>query len=165
MKMMKRIVCNYMFNYFGGEQFEGKRITEAGITLAVKVYKNSKEVLFENGVEPKAGNRYIPDIYEVSLNRNGQLIIEKNQFVEKMFQDVFGWDKIESNVTGYFINTACESNGWEEKLPAEFQNTPSNEPVVLTKQVFDSFLTHNTKDLGMPDDKRAQTSYIKFCNA
>lgn len=162
--MKKRIVCDYTFNYFGGEQFEGKRITGAGVLLTIKVYKDGKEIFFEDNDEPKAGNRYISDAYEMFL-KNGQLVIQKNLFVEKLFQDSHGWNKIEAEVTGYFVNTACDSNGWEEKLPADFQNTPPNEPVVLTKQLFDSFLTHNINDLGTSDDKRAQAPCIRFCNA
>ena len=162
---MQKIVCDHTFNYFGSDMLNGKRIIGAGVTLAVKVYKNGTELLFKEGAEPKAGNRYLSDVHEVSLNKNGQLVVTKNLFVESLFKDAYGWDKVEANITGYFINISCESNGWEEKLPAAFENSPVSESVTMTEQSFTDFLTHNKNDFGTSNDKQAQAPCIRFCNA
>lgn len=47
----KTIAYDYLFNYFGKDVFNGKVITGACVQLAIKVYKNEKEIKFIE--EPK----------------------------------------------------------------------------------------------------------------
>lgn len=44
---LKTIAYEYLFNYFGGDVFNGRIITGASIQLAIRAYKDGKEVKFK----------------------------------------------------------------------------------------------------------------------
>lgn len=54
----KRIVYNYLFNYFGGDKWNGSIVGGASIDLEFHIYKDGKEVLFGEDEEPSIGDSF-----------------------------------------------------------------------------------------------------------
>lgn len=99
---LKTIAYDYLFNYFGKDIFKGKIITGACVQLAIKAYKDGKEVKFTE--EPKANNRFYCDNFKVSFDTDKLYIIEKDIIVDKLYRIIYGWDKIDYEVIGFTLD-------------------------------------------------------------
>lgn len=139
----KTIAYDYLYNYFGKDTFKGKIITGACVQLAIRVYKDDKEVKFIE--EPKYEHTYFSDIYKVSIDRNKLFTICKNLRVDKLFRLVFGWDKIESNVVGYTLDYQDSIID----LPG-FNNIPYLLTMEVSEKDFRDFLSMHIDDFDIP---------------
>lgn len=138
----KTIAYDYLFNYFGGDTFNGKIVVSASIQLAIRAYKNGKEVKFTE--EPKCGNAHFDENYKISFNKKTLFSIHKDLRVDNLFRLCFGWDKIESEVIGYTLD-------YLDKLPDE-----------VSESDFRNFLSSHSKDFDISDNKNAQVPSISY---
>lgn len=161
-KEYKTIVYDYMFNYFGGDSYKGKTIMGACVQLAIKAFKNGKEIKFAE--EPKkCKNVYWCDNYKVSFDKDNLFIVEKDIIVDNLFRLRYGFDKIEAEVVGYTLDYLSSLPDSERKdLPKEFQNLPFTEPMEVSGEVFREFLREHIDDFDISDNRNAQVPSISF---
>lgn len=158
---MKTIAYDYLFNYFGKDVFKGEVITGASVQLAIKAYKNGKEVKFEE--EPKVNNYDYSDIFKVSFDIDKLYIIEKDIRADKMFCINYGWDNIDYEIIGFSLDYLDKlPDGFEEKLPVQFRGFPCSAPMEVSKEEFETFLKGHIKDFNISDNINAQVPSISF---
>lgn len=164
MKKNKRIAYDYLFNYFGGDKQDGKLINGAVITLNIRAYKDGKEVLFEEGKEPKTHGKYLSNIFDVCFDRENQFTIKRNLQTDNLFRLVFGWERIEASVIAYHLDVVVGRIGDEKEngLPEEFQNLPIAEPMAVTEEIYRKFLADHVGDFDISDNKQAQVPSVTF---
>ena len=73
---LKTIAYEYLFNYFGGDVFNGRIITGASIQLAIRAYKDGKEVKFKE--EPNKDGYYYNENFKVSFDKDKLFIVKKD---------------------------------------------------------------------------------------
>lgn len=130
---------NYWFNYFGGEVFERKTIVGASIDVAIKIYKYGKIIDFdENSGEEASYGKYLSDVFKVSVDRQTAYRIEKNIYVDNLFRLDKDYDKIEFEVTGYYLEG------------------DAGNAVKVTEDVFRKFILDHISDFDISDNKNAQ---------
>lgn len=163
--MGKRIVYSYFFNYFGGAAYEDRTVLGAGIDLNIRAYKDGKEVFFEDGKEPKAGDMYLSSVFKVSYNRDVQFAVTRNIFADNMFRLAFGWEDISYEVAGYSLDVAEGKAGdlkEFEGLPDSIRNLPVSGPVYVTEEAFRAFLKGHADDFDIRDNEDAQVPAVGF---
>lgn len=157
----KTITYDYLFNYFGGDVFKGKIITGASIRIAIKAYKNDKEIKFRK--EPKANNRFYNENFKVSFDTDKLYIIEKNIIVDNLYRIKYEWDKIDYEIVGYSLDYLDElSNDLREMLPESFKNIPCSASMDVSKEEFETFLKSHIKDFDISDNMNAKAPSISF---
>ena len=167
----KSIAYDYLFNYFGGDSHEGRIVTGASITMAIRCYKNGEEIRFDvNEGEPYvSGNgftAYMFDIFNVSIDRKNIIKIKKNLYTDNLFKMIYGWDKIEYEIVNYNLEVAeglLKNTNPENDLPEELQDVLVTEPIEVDSDVFMNFISQRINDFDISDNKLAQCpsySYI-----
>lgn len=157
----KIITYDYLFNYFGKDTFKGKIITGACVQLAIRVYKDGKEVKFTE--EPKYENTYLCEIYKVSFARKNLFTVHKNLRVDNLFRVIFGWEKIESEVVGYTLNYLEEMpDEIMEDMPEQFKNIPCSSPMEVSEKDFRNFLIKHIEGFDISDNINAQISSVSY---
>lgn len=158
---LKAIAYEYLFNYFGGDVFNGRIITGASIQLAIRAYKDGKEVKFKE--EPSKHGYYYNENYKVSFDKDKLFIVEKDIKVDNFYRIVYGWDKIEYEIVGYcldYLDKAPED--FIEKLPVEFRNLPFSTSMEVSKEEFETFLKTHIDDFNISDNINAQVPSFIF---
>lgn len=157
----KSIAYDYLF-YFSKEiLFNGKTILGAGIQLAIRAYKDGKEVKFWN--EPRYKDIHYEANYDVVFNRENLFVIEKNLIVDNLFRIVMEWDKIEAEVHGYFLDyLSCLPEEIERDIPEDLKGFSCIEPMFISEEEFRIFLIENWNDFGIPNNIRAQVPSDSF---
>lgn len=157
-KEKKTIVYDYLFKYLGGDAFKGKIITGASIQLAIKAYKNGKEVKFKE--EPKSNNRfYYCDNFKVSFDTDKMYAVEKNIIVDNLYRIIYGWDKIDYEVVGFNLEYSEE---FSYDLPVPLKGCIVQTPMVVSEEEFTTFLKEHMKDFNIRDNIDAQVLSISF---
>lgn len=147
--------------YYGKDIFKGKVITGASIQLAIKSYKNGKEVKFKE--EPKANNYYFCDNFKVSFDVDKLYVIEKNMKADNSYRINYGWDKIDYEIIGFSLDYLDElPEGVREKMPVQFRNMPCSAPMEVSREEFETFLKEHIKDFNISDNINAQVPSISF---
>lgn len=160
-KELKTIVYDYLFNYFGGDTYEEKIITGACVQLAIKAYKDGKEIKFAE--EPKCNNTYWNHNFKVSFSKENVFIIEKNLKVDNLFRLVYGFDKIEAEVVGYTLDYLSSlSEDVKKDLPVEFKDLPCAEPMEVSEEIFRQFVMSHKDDFDITDNINAQVPSVSF---
>lgn len=157
----KTIAYDYLFNYFGGDTYRGKIITGACLQLAIKAYKDGKEIKFVK--EPKYNDIYWCDNFRVSFDREKVFVVKKNLKVDNLFRLVYGFDKIEAEVIGFtldFLSSLSESE--KKDLPKELQDFPCSEPMEVTEEAFKHFIMSHKDDFDISDNINAQVPSVSF---
>lgn len=160
---MKTVAYDYLFNYFGNATYNGRHITGASISIAIRVYKDGKEVKFEDSKEPTTNGRYLCDIFDVSFDRDKLFVIERNLYVDNLFRLVFDFEKIEVEIVGFYLDYLIGSGkDYVPDLPDEIANLPMSEPMEVSEEDFKKFLSDNINDFDIPDNKHAQCPSVSF---
>lgn len=155
----KTIAYDYLFNYFGKDTFKGRVITGASIQIAIKAYKDEKEVKFNDLPFDciKASNHYLNENYSVSFDKDKLYIIEKNMLIDTLFRFIYGWDKIDYEIIGFSLDYLDELPDYvAENLPDELKGYPYSVPMKVTKEEFEEFLKDHIKDFNISDNINAQ---------
>lgn len=161
LKKPKVIAYDYLFNYFGGDSFNGKVIRGACVELAIHAYKNNEEIRFES--EPRAKNRFYNEIFNIFFDTTEIFLIRKNIFIDNLFRIIYGWDSIEAEVVGYSLDYYCSlSESERNNLPDEVKELPCSTPMEVTEKEFKDFLTSHLNDFDISDNKPAQVPSIRF---
>lgn len=161
----KTIAYDYMFNYFGGDCVNGKVICGACVQLAIRAFKDGKEMKFVK--EPSCHGKHFNEIYNISFDRDKLFVVEKNLRMDNLFRLVFGWDKIEAEVVGYTLDyyegmlSEVMTDGIEE-LPEFLRNMPCTAPMEVPELVFREFLSNRIEDFDISDNINAQVPSISF---
>lgn len=159
----KRIAYDYSFNYFGGDTYDGKIVNGASISLNIRPYKKGMEILFADGDEVAAADKYLNNVYKVSFDREKQFVIEKNLLMDNLFRRFYGWDRIHADVIRYSLDVITgQVKDEANDLPSQFQNIPVAEPVVVTEEEFRTFLDFHKNDFDIDDNKDAQVPSVIF---
>lgn len=162
-KEPKTIVYDYLFNYFGGDSFKDKIILGAGIRLAIRAYKDGEEIKFVENEEPKYKDIFYNENYNVLFDREKLFVIEKNLIVDNLFRIVKGWDKIEAEIDGYFLDYLSHLPEEVEKdLPEDLKGFPCSEPMDVSEEEFRTFLREHLNDFDISDNRRAQVPSVSF---
>lgn len=165
----KRLAFDYLFNYFGKDTFRGKVIMGACVRLAIRVYKDEKEVKFTD--EPNCKGISLHRIYTVSFDREKLFCVHKNYNAEKLFCTVFLWDKIEYEVDGYtldyedplseaLLNDITDEMSEDEKIL--FLSFPCASPMEVSEKDFRYFLSSHIDDFDISDNVSAQVPSISY---
>lgn len=155
---LKTIAYDYLFNYFSKDTFKGKIITGASIQLAIKAYKDEKEVKFKE--EPKAKNRYYCDNFKVSFDTDKLYVVEKDIIVDNLYRIIYGWDKIDYKVIGFSLDYLDESPN--EELKELLKGIPCSAQMEVSKEEFEIFLKEHIEDFNIKDNINAQVPSISF---
>lgn len=158
---LKTIAYEYLFNYFGGDVFNGRVVTGASIQLAIRAYKDGKEVKFKE--EPNKDGYYYNENFKVSFDKDKLFIVEKDIKVDNFYSIVYGWDKIKYEIVGYclhYLDKAPED--FIEKLPVEFRNLPFSTSMEVSKEEFETFLKTHIDDFNISDNINAQVPSVIF---
>ena len=182
-KKTKIIAYDYMFNYFGGDTYDGKIVTGASITLAIRCYQEGTEVKFDEDNEqsvnlvkydpkrketvPTDDKKYLNEVFDVSFDRKDIFKIRRNLYIDNLFRLICGYDRIEYNVIGYSFDVAVgllkdTDPSLAKDLPAEFQDLPVCEPVEVDESVFREFISSRIDDFDISDNKIAQCPSVRF---
>lgn len=173
--MNKTIAFDYTFNYFGGDMYNGRIVTGASVTLAIRCYKDGAEVKFFDQIEPYVEiygissifhrKEFLCSVFEVSFNRKNIFKINRNPYIDSLFKLVYGYDKIKYDIVGYSFDVAegllkniVPTNG----LPKEFQDTLVCEPISITEDAFRTFISSHLEDFDISDNEKAQCPSISF---
>ena len=155
------IAYDYMFNYFGSDQFKNKIITGANVQLAIRAYKDGKEVKFEE--EPEVNNTFLCNVYTVSFDRENLYRIKKNPDQDKLLRSALGWDEIEAEVVGYSLDYKSE---WPEEflkdMPESMKNLPVSSVMEVTEEEFEEFLSKHLDDFDITDNRNAQVPSVSY---
>lgn len=170
----KTVAYDYTFNYFGGDKYNGKIVTGASITLAIRCYKDDIEVKFDEA-EPhieflnagKKVRKWLNSVFDISIDRKDVFKISRNLYVDNLFKLMCGYDIIKYDIVGYSLNVAVgllnDTNpSLAQKLPKEFQDLPVCEPVEVTEGVFREFISSHIDDFDISDNKKAQCLSVSF---
>lgn len=161
---MKRIVYDYLFNYLGGDTHKGKIVTGAVISVNIRAYKGSKEILFEDEKEPNANGHYLFEVFDLAFDRENGFKVTRNLRVDNLFRLLFGWDSIEYEVVSYSLDVfscfAMDIKPFKD-IP-ELKNLPVSEPVTVTKRQFKKFLDTHKDDFDISDNIHAQVPSVAF---
>lgn len=158
---LKTIVYDYLFNYFGGDTYEERIITGACVQLAIKAYKEGKEIKFAE--EPKYNNIFWCDNFKVSFDRENVFVIKKNLIADNLFRLVYGFEKIEAEVIGYTLDYLSPlSENEKEDLPKELREIPCSEPMEVSEDVFKQFIMSHKDDFDITDNINAQVPSVSF---
>lgn len=157
----KSIAYDYLFYFSRENSFNGKIILGAGITLAIRAYKDGKEVKFWE--EPRYKDIHYEKNYDVSFYKENIYVIQKNLIVDNLFRIVMGWDKIEAEVYGYFLDYLSHlPEEIERDLPEDLKGFPCIEPMEVLEEEFRNFLRENWDDFGIPNNIKAQVPSDRF---
>lgn len=157
----KTIVYDYLFNYFGGDTFKDSVIMGASVAIAIRAYKEGKEVKFTK--EPECYGKYFCDIYSVSFDREKMFVVEKDLKVDNLFRLVYGFDKIEAEVVEYSLDCLSSlTDDIRNIIPEELRNLPCSEPMVVSKDEFMMFLKEHVDDFDISDNVNAQVPSVIF---
>ena len=148
----KTIVYDYLFNYFGGDTYEGRTITGASVNLAIKAYKNGKEI--KSLEEPEYNDTYLSDVFKVSFDKKNLFNVERNLKADNLFRLAYGFDKIEAEIVGFEL--------YRHELPEEVEDVPCEVPIQVTEEVFRQFLMSHKNDFDIKDNKNAQVPSVAF---
>ena len=164
---MKAIVFEYLFNYFGGDKFDGKIVTGASIQVAIRPYRNGDEIKIENEKEPSAHGYYLNSVFDVSFDRENIFNINRNIFVDNLFRRKYNFDEIKAEVMGYSLDTAIGFTKdvmpeLADELPTEFRTLPVSEPVQVSEEIFKNFILKHLNDFDISDNKKAQCPSVEF---
>lgn len=165
MDSTKRIVYDYLLNYFGGGTYEGKVCAGASIGMNIRAYKGGEEVLFEDGKEPRAKGFYLFNVFDISFSREGGFKVERNLHIDNLFRLMFGWDSIKYEIVSYALDVftgIVRDIETLKDIPEEIKNLPVQEPVYVTKVQFHGFLSAHKDDFDISDNKRTQVTSVKF---
>ena len=168
----KTVAYDYTFNYFGGDMYNGRLVTGASITLAIRCYKDGVEMKFDK-IEPhiqdfvKKRKAYLCDLFDVYFDRKDLFTIRRNKIYIDVFKRICGYDRIEYDIVGYSLDVAVGLvNDTDpllaKKLPEEFQDLPVCEPVVVAENVFKNFISSRIDDFDISDNKVAQCVSVCF---
>lgn len=159
----KRIAYDYLFNYFGGDKWDGKIVGGSDITLNIRPYKDGKEVLFKDNEELTAANCSLSDVFTVSFDRENQFVIKKDLTADSLFRIAFGWERIEASIIKYELDVYVGKVGDEQnELPKSLQDIPIMDPVVVTEKEYRDFLASHADDFDITDNKHAQVPSVLF---
>lgn len=178
----KTVAYDYTFNYFGGDTYDGKIVTGASITLAIRCYKEGTEVKFNeneeqsvnlvtidpisNGFVPK-DERWLNDVFDISFDRKEIFKIHRNIYIDNLFKLHYGYDKISYDIVGYSFDVAVgllkdTDPSFAKDLPEGFQDAPVCEPVEVDESVFREFISSRIDDFDITDNKNAQCPSVSF---
>lgn len=151
----KTYLGSYLFNYFGGDYVDDKKIVGVGIDVAFRPYKDKKLVQFcaekETYFHIEEESRligirkktiYLTDAVKVSFDRKKIVKLTRNEFLIKVICEHFGWDKLEISVADYELDYA--ETEW------------LSEPWYCGKDVCNHFMETHKDDLDITDNRNAQ---------
>lgn len=150
----KAIAYNYMFNYFGGDTYDGKIIDGASIDLVIRPYRGNKELKFLDETDAcfkQEGSNYsdnLSNVFSVSFDR----------------KDIF---KVSRNITNYFLLTQllnCERIDYEvvgyslTYLESEYMSADMS----VSEEVFRQFIKEHLDDFDISDNVNAQCPAVSM---
>lgn len=151
----KTYVCSYLFNYFGGDSIDGRKIDGVTIDVVFIPYKNNNPVRFKNKKETSfyseeksrlIGTRKtkidLADAVRVSFDRDELVKLTRKEDIIKIICEHFGWDKIEISIIGYQLT-------YEEKRFVSIEWD-------CGKDVCIHFMETHKDDLDITDNRNAQ---------
>lgn len=158
----KTITYTYLFNYFGKDTFKGKTISGASVEVAIRPYKNGKEVKFTE--EPKCINRYYySDIFKVSFDRKNIFNVRRNLKCDNLYRIKYGWEKVDYEVIGFSLDYYDEWTDEEKKeLPNHVTKLPISYPMEVFENEFREFLSNHIEDFDISDNENAQVPSYSF---
>lgn len=161
---MKTIAYDYLFNYFGGDTFKGKIITGACVTLAIRPFKDGKEVKFEEKIEPSTHGKYLSEVFYVSFDRNKLFEVNRNLYADNLFRLVLGFDEIKSEIVGYGLDyyEGKSKDIFPDLDLKEFDDMPVSSVMAVTETEFRDFLSNHIDDFDMSDNQKAQVPSVSF---
>lgn len=151
----KAISYDYLYNYFGREQYAGKVVTGAYISIAFRPHKNGSEVKFLNE-EPKVEieipsrisdkpckeTYYLCNLVSVSFDRDTLYKLDVNEPLKLQFLKIMGWDDITLDIV-------------ERGLV--YEETPScSAPMPVNEEDWNNFLKGHLDDFDIKDNVKAQ---------
>lgn len=177
---LKTIVYEYLFNYFEGDTFQGYVVGGAAIYLAIRIYKDGKEVKFKENKEPlffivpdSKGTEpiqcYLCDTYSVSFDREQLFVVRKNEDVCQTFCRFLDCDSIEADVVGYSLDRIGKLHeGLDEEkaksLSEGAREIPCLFPTRVSEEDFRTFLANHADDFDIPDNTVAQVPGVVWEN-
>lgn len=163
--MLKTISYSYLFNYFGGDTYKDKVISGASILIAIRAYKDNKEVKFKDEIEPTTHGKYFNSVFDVCFDREKLFVIQRNLQVDNLFRLVFGFDEIKAEVIGYELNYIMGTSKEcypDLHLPKEFENLPVSTSMEVSEEEFRTFISNHIDDFDISDNKHAQCPSYAF---
>lgn len=161
---MKTVAYDYLFNYFGGDTFNGKIITGVAITLAIRPLRNGKEVKFKDKTEPSTHEKYFCDVFDVSFDRENLFIIKRNLYIDNLFRIVFGFDEIKYEIIDFTLDYF--EGKTREVFPnldiKEIDNLPVCTPMNVSEAEFRNFISSHIDDFDISDNQKAQCPSVSF---
>lgn len=142
-----RVCYDYLFNYFGDDEWNGKVVGGASVNLNIRPYKNEEEVLFEDGDEITTKGMFLSDVFRVHFDRENQFLIERVDSVDVLFRVMFSWEQIKAFPTEYYLYV---------------RDGVELDPVAVTEEEFRAFLSDHVDDFDILDNKNAQVPSVGF---
>ncbi len=160
-KEPKTMVYDFLFQYSGGDTFNGSVILGASIRLAVRVYKDGEEIKFVE--EPECDNTYFGNIFKVSIDREKVFAIEKNVYIENLFCKHYGFERIETEAIGYTFDQLYSFPKSEGRpTPRYLEGVPCAETIEISEDEFREFICLHIEDFDIPDNMNVQAPAVAF---
>jgi len=147
------VAYEYYFEYYEEGKYNEKTVCGASVTIAIKAYKHDNIIIMPK--DPMYRGYFLSDILNVSFDKEKQLCIEKNRFMESVFRNALGVDSFTYQIIGYSLDTV-------EEVPEEGKNNPNYKtlfPTVKTNPVseieFKSFIYENRDGFDIKSNKKA----------
>lgn len=158
------LVFGHMFNYFGRDTLNGKTVAGATLDVAVRIYKEGREVVFVDEPAPQNGKQ-LSNVFRVSFDREKIYAIEKDLQIDNIFRLAHGWDEIHAEVVGFNLDFAGEVDSeLEDALPEEHKGFPYIYSEKVSQNDFEEFLTSHADDFDISDNTCAQVLSFSLIN-
>ena len=152
------IVYTYLLNYNGEKQYDEKNVSAAFIDIAIKLYKDGKEIPFKDSDKDiKYGECYLSDVYQVFFNRKKIFGIKKNPQKFDLFRLIYDADDIKAEVVGYGLDVMKEMpQEISNALPDTLKTFPYAEAVFVSKDEFEKFIMCDVDGFATKDNEKAE---------
>lgn len=156
------VAYSYLFNYFGNDTYKGEKVTGAAIDIAIRFFKDGKEILFKKqapSVKVKSkselfGERittiYASELIDVSFDRKKLFNIEPQLEKLMLYKEKIGCDDITCEVVSFNLDV----------LDKNFQFV--SEPQKVAEEDFREFLQRNVDEFDIRDNVHAQCPSVEY---
>lgn len=151
----KALAYDYLFNYFGGDKLNGKVITGASVSVAIRPYKNGSEIKFVGNEpslrverpsrlceDPIMQKYWLCDLLSISFDRENLFTMRVDEVLKALFLHEMGWDDIKFEVVAREL----------DYLESEYISVPF-EP---SESEWNDFLRAHLDDFDIEDNSSAQ---------
>lgn len=157
----KTMVYEFLFHYSGDDTFEGNIILGASIRIAARVYKDGEEIKFID--EPECNNKHLGDVFRVSVDRKNVFAVKKNGYIEKLFCECYGFERIEAEVIGYSFDQLYlfpENEG--RPAPQYLEGVSCTNLMEISEDEFKEFISIHIDDFDIPENMNVQAPAVVF---